>query len=236
MPTFKTFAASATVMLALYAPRAVAQETQLQAFKAQPTIANTNGVVPGDPQNAIDDLRQIYQVLQQYKTRHQGQRPANLQALMQTLINDPKAYGFKDFDAARECLSNPDYLLRDANISPEEARITVNYTFNFQPNTTAGDVLAYTDVYVHDNIYSYDDGRAIPNRVGFYVVLRADGSIEKVPYDEALYFKSNSLARLNFFQTSADELLSSTTYSEQWRGMNSLGKPTPRFKSAARRG
>lgn len=188
---------------------------------------NSNGIVLGNPRNAVDDLKRIYQILEQYKAEHQGQMPADLRTLMQELASNSKSYGLADYNAVRECLSNPDYLLTDSGISPEEARKTINYITNFGATKDARDVLAYTNLYVYDNFNYYKDGKSIPNRVGFYVVLRADGTIERLPYDLAVTKRTGNTGSLNFFETKPDELLASVTYAEEWDGFNLLGKPTP---------
>jgi hypothetical protein len=38
----------------------------------------TNGKVLGNPQNGIDDLKELYRLLQVYRERHQGQYPPRI--------------------------------------------------------------------------------------------------------------------------------------------------------------
>ena len=198
---------------------------------------NSKGYVLGDPKNAVTDLERIYKIIQSYKLENGGNSPDKLPSLMNALAAHPKRYGFDSFEEAMTFLTNPDYRLTNKDISVEEQEMTVVYKFNFRRldgynlqsirlrNTR--DLIAWTDIYVYRNMNYYNPQKSLPNTVGFYVVLWDDGSIEEIPYDEALYYLDDQGYYLNYFRGQSDEKFSSLTYEEMLRGFPLLGKPTP---------
>ena len=98
---------------------------------------------------------------------------------------------------------NPDTWLTDERVDkPVNANVHVNpYFFPFRPNGSARcepksgtgrDILAMTDVYVHLNGRTLRGDITTFKPIGFFMVLCDDGTIEKIPYEQARFAKSET--------------------------------------------
>jgi hypothetical protein len=162
---------------------------------------NTGGKVPGNPQNAVKGLRNVFTAVQVYQSRHNGSRPAGTGELLKDMWFDRFAYGLpadqNPFASANKLLSNPDTRYSDDPHARKHASNTVPYRVHSRrPDGTAiggpkpegtRDVVASTDVYVHQNVKHLPNQKTTSNPVGFYMVIWDDGRIQQIPYDKVLY-------------------------------------------------
>lgn len=166
---------------------------------------NTRGRVPGNPENAVQDLKRLFQVLQTYRERHGGAFPFDSSALNKELIDNFASYDFKSAHEAFSFRLNPDARYADDMVARANPEQTLAYKIFFKRPDGAAfgtpklpgakDLLSYTGIYYHRNLHKAADGTPMANPVGYYVVLWDDGTVEKVPYD-LMYFvprASNSL-------------------------------------------
>lgn len=156
---------------------------------------DTGGKVPGDPSRAVQDLKDIYRSINVFRAK-QGHYPESLVALMSAAMQSPVEYGFRTKEAVKGIFTNPDAKYADSEGVRQNPTKFLMYQIEStrqngervgspkQANTK--DVLAWTDLYVHENAKQRGEERTT-NPVGFYMVLWDDGTVEKVSYDQALW-------------------------------------------------
>ena len=165
---------------------------------------NTNGVVPGNPENAYVDLRRIFGAVQVYKDAHGGQYP-NTSELFGDMVYQNERYGIHPGASGRvsavlDIFTNPDAEFADDPFLRKHVSSNIAYVLQKrrQDATLVGtpkqkgtrDVIASTNIYVHENVRRLPHSRGTVNPVGFYVVLWDDGKIDRISYDEVLYVPS----------------------------------------------
>ena len=155
------------------------------------SLKDTRGRVPGDPAKAIDQLKRLGEMIRVHRDSHAGELPGGMGALLQSVVEDPKSYGF-----ATALDVNPALLSEDCRFQPALPETCIPFlVFNRRrdgtpvgspkPNGTR-DLWAYTDLYRHVNTRFFAKGSTV-NPVGFYLVLWDNGEVERVPYDDILY-------------------------------------------------
>ncbi len=154
----------------------------------------TYGKVPGNPENGISDLKRLYQLVQVYR-RRSGQMPVGAIDIAKDTPNAPEEYGFRTFQETMEFLTNPDNKYGDSTHSSKQKIVPYKIMPKRPDETLVGgpkpdggrDVIAYTDLYVHENIRLFNGERSTINPVGDYLVLWDDGTVEKVPHNRIVY-------------------------------------------------
>lgn len=157
---------------------------------------DTGGQVPGNPDNAVQDMRELLRLIKVYQDKH-GRFPQDANVLWQEVSRTPQEYGFSSVQQASPAFTNPDARYSDWG---SERRfpdaVMPYYILNKRLDGTlvgspkaAGqrDVYIYTALYTHHNVRHFQGERSTENPVGFFVVMWDDGSIERVPYDQRLY-------------------------------------------------
>ncbi|MBC7807492.1 MAG: hypothetical protein H7145_15255 [Akkermansiaceae bacterium] len=188
---------------------------------------DTEGLVPGDPQNGERVMKNLFVLYEAYKKKH-GVYPKSYGDTFNDLLTNPKEFGFESFEAAGNALKNPDMRFSDSPIMRKgnvvtfgsyETRADGSPKFGAKPPGTR-DVLAYMDTYYHENARQYPGDRTTVNPVGFYQVLWDDGTVENVPYDKVTYApylgKTDGAMRLAF-PGEAGLPQAVVTYDEHWR-------------------
>ncbi len=160
---------------------------------------NTSGKVPGDPGRGIAEAEHVYNDIQVYRERHQGQLPPDGSALRDDRVRNLKAYGYPDFMAALRAYCNPDSRYADDPVARKDPAATE--TFMLTKHRTDGsaigsseqagtrDVLAYSDTYYHENIRRHGAKADTISPAGFYIVVWADGEVQEVPFERTAYVK-----------------------------------------------
>ncbi|RYG71253.1 hypothetical protein EON80_05515 [bacterium] len=180
-------------------------------------IADTGGHVLGNPARAIEQLKQIYPLLQRYAVRHNGQHPTKSTALVQELIKAPKEYGFASYEEARSLFINPDSMY--AGVRDPDSYFAYSIATQRPDGSPLGgprlagtrDVWALTDIYQHTN-----GGGQAANPVGFYLVLWEDGEVEKIPYDLVLSFPRDQVLRRPAFMGQSGVPADAIRYNESF--------------------
>lgn len=160
------------------------------------TEIDTGGKVPGNPANAVADMRQIRVFIDIYK-KSNGHFPEHIMALYKHMSDNSAQYGISDIRDARYAFMNPDSRYSDDNDAREHPDGVIPYqTYSKRPDGTlvgspkaAGkrDILVFTPLYRHENIRRFKTGVDKTNPAGFFVVMWDDGSIENIPYNKRLY-------------------------------------------------
>ncbi len=157
---------------------------------------DTGGKVPGDPQNAVEDMHLIRKLIEIYKERH-NRLPKGIGEIVMDIRENAQPYGFSDFMEARAKLSNPDNRFADWGIARKIPEGSILYYLSDKrpdgsmvgtikaPGTR--DVVVYTDIYKHYNTRHFKGERSTSNPVGFFVVLWDDDKVEKISYDRQLF-------------------------------------------------
>ena len=163
------------------------------------TSPDTNGGVPGNPNRTIADMKRLFNEIGLYQKRHNGEYPAieDGKDIDDDRVDNFKAYGYNDPSEAIKAFHNPDMKYSDmAHGSPQPETYFPYMMWSKRPDGTrigspkqAGtrDVLAYTDIYYHENIRLYKGDVTTTKPVGFYLVLWEDGDVTKVPYQDVQY-------------------------------------------------
>jgi hypothetical protein len=155
---------------------------------------DTHGQVPGDPNNAVRDLKVIYNALNVYHTQF-GSYPTSELVLMEAMSKYPTRYGIRNPQEATDMLMNPDSIYSDWDFIRKNTKESIAYQipsvrYDGKPIGSSKlpgtrDVLSWTDLYVHNNFVT-KNGVTTENPVGYYVLLWDDGSIQQVPQDQVL--------------------------------------------------
>lgn len=173
-------------------PRGVAEKDADEGVVAD---IDTGGTIPGDPNNAIEDMKVIYRLIGIYRQKHQNY--PNCDELLKDIRASLKEYGFDTYEEAWQFFINPDSKYSDSSYDRKYPDKVVPYILldkrldgsPIGSPTAPGtkDVLISTSLYTHRNIRHYPGPRSTENPVGFWIVMWADGEIQKVPYDQILY-------------------------------------------------
>ncbi len=173
------------------------------ARAAPPTglaLYDTHGQVPGDPQNGVDGLKRMYQLMLGYRRKHGGHYPADETALFMDIVRAPQGYGFRDVKDFLAKMNNPDSRFSDfEGLRRAPGAIPYSFSLTRSDGTKIGtqraagtrDVLGQTSLYYHQNQVIYPNKPFTMKPVGFYEVLWDDGSVEKIPYDKTLQVPVN---------------------------------------------
>jgi hypothetical protein len=168
---------------------------------------DTSGNVPGDPKNGIERLKQIYQLINIYRMRHEGRYPTMVE-LVSDSRKKPEAYNLTETDDFRAVLKpffNPDSRFSNTGWVRESPDTVIAVILRSKrpngkaigsakaPNTR--DVLAWSETYLYRNFRN--NSRTLMNPVGFFLVLWDDGEVQKVPYDEA-YMASGEIMQYEY--------------------------------------
>jgi hypothetical protein len=158
---------------------------------------DTQGRVPGNPDEEVKDLKTIHAMIGLYQVRQNGQFPDGAGKLIRDANMFPGAYNLKSQAEVADIFTNPDYRFADNPLAKDTTHKVTLYQIKSKrlDNSLVGsakpaetkDVWAWSGTYVHDNMRVFPKGRSLLNPVGFYMVLWADGQIQKVPYDEMIY-------------------------------------------------
>ena len=186
---------------------------------------DTDGKVPGDPNNAITDLQQFYKLAQTYRTR-KGKYPTGGD-LFVDIDQHPSAYGVSNLKDINDVFINPDDRFAD---SPEVRKragelCTYIYTDKRPNGTDVGasklsdqrDVLGYTDAYFHKNLRTFKGERSTVNPVGYYLVLWDDGQVQSIPYDQVSFAPQGKGEFAQAFPGQAGVPANALNYDEYWR-------------------
>lgn len=146
--------------------------------------------VPGNPENAVAQMKRIFGWLTVYRCTHDKRYPPSpiFSQLYTDMVNDPVTYGFPEGarEAIEQAFANPD--TRYTNMRNMSKLLTPYHASHTRMDGTAigdpkapgtRDVLAETDMYVQQNWR-----KGIPTmQIGFYLVLWDDGSVERIPWN-----------------------------------------------------
>jgi len=164
--------------------------------QGKPAEIDTNGTIPGNPNHAIEDMRQLRKLIRVYQKKN-GRFPEHGNALWVDIMQAPQEYGYGSADEAWPVFSNPDARYSDNRAERRMPdRAMAYYILSKRPDGTPvgspkapgkKDVLIFTSLYVHENVRHFKGERSTSNPVGFYLVMWDDEKIEKVPYDKQLY-------------------------------------------------
>ncbi len=176
-----------------------------------PEEIDTHGKVPENPARELRDAKRLYSLIQIYRKRHNGEYPCSQNPdFISDLIEHAPDYGIgvgttglKRASITRDFISsfkNPDFKYADdpalRHLSPNTGMIPF-FIFNKRPNGEpvggpkqpgTQDVLAYNNLYVHQNVRYYKGDLTTSHPVGFYIVLWADGKVTEVPYNKILFY------------------------------------------------
>ena len=146
---------------------------------------------------AIENLSSIYKYIQLYRLDNDGEWPEGMLDLKYLVVKDLGLFGDDTTDSNKIFL-NPDarlsknkvfaraeippYFIRNRRIDGSE--------FDSPKQFGSNDVLCFTDIY-YVNSYSSRTGKTV-NTQGGFVVLKDNGSIEKVPFDDVFFSSTNN--------------------------------------------
>ena len=160
---------------------------------------NTNGKVPGDPGRGVAEAERVYNDIQVYRGRHQGQFPPDGSALSNDRVRNLKAYGYSDFLSALRAYSNPDSRYADDPVARRDPTATETFLLTkhrmdgsaIGSSEQAGtrDVLAYSDTYYHENIRHHGAKADTISPTRFYIAVWDDGEVQEVPFGQTAYVK-----------------------------------------------
>jgi len=167
-------------------------------------VNNTHGKVPGNPQHAIEQMHELFSAIQIYRKRHGGWYPRGMADVMADMVMNFHAYGLPSWRRAVNRFDNPDARYSDIDSRPDvakQARATNVIPYMMRSKRPDGqpiggptrpgtrDLLAWTDIYLHQNLHIVTETHGTSNPVGFYLALWADGQVTKIPYDRVLYIQ-----------------------------------------------
>lgn len=164
--------------------------------EGRPADIETNGTIPGNPMNAIKDMKQLRKLITLYQRKH-GRFPEHGSALLLDVLRTPQEYGYSSSDEVWSVFGNPDCRYSD-NVAERQRpnRSMPYYILSQRPDgtpvggpKTAGqkDILIFTPLYYHGNVRHFKGERSTSNPVGFFLVMWDDEKIEKIPYYKQLY-------------------------------------------------
>lgn len=180
----------------------VQAQPRVPALPREPSPPRPDGYsgdkILGDPENGVRALKHIYRMIQKYRELHEGAFPTGLGGDMKIdLRKNPKLYGFESSEQALVAILNVDAKYNSDSISwnnpknqttPALKFVRFNGTASGGPKEAGtSDVWGINRDYFYHNSANVGMGRQISNPVGFYLTLRDDGTIVRVPYDEVLF-------------------------------------------------
>lgn len=176
---------------------------------SQPAVVAENNVgdtVPGNPAKAVSDAAVLYKQIQLYRRRHGGRYPKNGSELFDDRVMNHDLYGYSAGQEAAAPFANPDAKYSDnPALRRQPDAIDPFLVVGTRPDGTAvgsakpagtRDVVAWSDLYFHENITHYKNKDTI-KPIGFIVVVWDDGAVQKVPYQQILFvpqFGTNGFA------------------------------------------
>ena len=193
----------------------------------------TGNKIPGDINNGINHLKQVYKYIQIYRARHEGNYQDKRGMVLHDMLNNPQPYGFQNNEEVVVALSNPDVQYDDLSfmrINPQ--RRVASAILASRPNGApigsikpqgTKDVLAYITTYYHKNPPRTGSEQDVANPIGFYLALYDDGTVAKIPYDEAtsvyeiIDLNSNKLRLSLAFPDQAGVPYNTLSYEEDWK-------------------
>lgn len=153
---------------------------------------DTHGTVPGNPERAERQMRDLYADLQVFLKRH-GRPPRIPSEFVREIQRN------FDYPFAFDDLLNPDCRYADAPQARHAARCFPYILYHLRPDGQpllgpkregTRDVLAMTDIYFHKNRKNPARGTGSWAPVGFFLVLWEDGEVTRVPFDNVLLYKT----------------------------------------------
>ena len=158
----------------------------------------TGDKVLGNPENGVKALEHLYQIIQKYRANHQGALPnAHGGNLKVDLYNNPHRYGFQSMEQAQAAIENLDGRFNPFSSTWHNPKLKTTPAMRFlrlngvlseiPKEVGTSDVWAINRNYFYENSPNLNVGREKANPVGFYLILRDDGKIARVPYDEVFF-------------------------------------------------
>jgi len=181
---------------------------------AQGALKFPKSANPGNPENAVEDLKRFYWALDQYRTK--TKRLPGIQQFLD--VSKPLAPGIR---LRQEDFENPDDEFWEIDVPPGAKRPPV-YQFHFYsvakpkpgspllkylsskdwnkpvfPKAGEKRLWANTSIYSRSNQRDFPDGSRTMHKSGYEVVLWSNGSIEKIPVRKMLFTReSDKLFRI----------------------------------------
>lgn len=164
---------------------------------------DTDGEVPGDPNNGVRSLKNLYRLYETYR-RQKGAMPVTAAQLIDDVITHPSEYGLQSASDIKSLLGNPDNKYSDIGFQRADPMAASFLSEGLRPDgqplfgpksSGTRDVLAVSVTYFHENLRTFKGKKTTVNPVGFYQVLWENGEVTRVPYDKALYVISKQGSR-----------------------------------------
>lgn len=181
-----------------FLPRKVAAKPAVPRAPSAPRGAvefntpDTQGAVPGDPALAERQMHDIFDAMKVFSKRHDGRLPARGSDLYNDVVMS------SDYGIEGDTLLNPDCQYSDMAPMRGSANRCFPYVLvDHRPDGTriggpkasgTRDVLAWCDLYMHWNFKNEAQGPGSMSPVGFFLVLWDDGEVERIPYDQVLFY------------------------------------------------
>ncbi|PQV62587.1 hypothetical protein B1R32_12825 [Abditibacterium utsteinense] len=191
---------------------------------------DTNGKVPGNPQNAVEDFTKIYAAIETFRGQNNGQYPPKILDVLKVLNAGLKSTDIEKIKtgikASYDTFLNPDAKYSDDPLARRRPNDVIKYNlYNKRPDGTLvgnppsgkKDLLMETSLYVHQNVRTLPGQRSVSNPVGFYVVLWHDGTIQRIAYDQVLYMPKGGGDFTRAFPGQAGVPANALTYDEFYR-------------------
>lgn len=187
------------------------------------------GKIPGHPEKTAENMKQLYREVQIYRQRHNGQypNPQQREILLDDMAHHPQEYGFQNPVEAMTAHRNPDMRFADRTFQQSNPEDTDPFIVsgNRQDGALVGspkrqgtrDVVAWTDIYFHQNLRLYHGDKTTVSPVGFYLVLWDDGQVSKVNWKD-VRFVPNGVPFQEFFPGQAGEPASKTLSWDEYEG------------------
>ncbi|MDX1931950.1 MAG: hypothetical protein SFU56_05035 [Capsulimonadales bacterium] len=145
---------------------------------------NPAGDVLGNPEEAVKDFRQIYAVMERYRREH-GKLPGAGE-LMKELPRDAfhtPDFGRSDIHAAFSD-TTAEYIWQYPAERPN------GQAYPATPKPGERDVWMICDTYARMNQTVFRDRHSEYSPKGCYVVLWSDGTVEKIPVRDVIYYQT----------------------------------------------
>ena len=189
-----------------------------------------------DVNNGIQGLNSVYKYITVFRISHEGNYPKQMSDLLISMSENPKLYGKADFKSLRETLLNTDTKYSDDPSEREHPEYSVPYfisSINMDGSPVdrpapkgSSSAIAWLEIYFHLNSYQDKKDNLVFSPEGYYVVLRRDGAVEKIPYDETLQVAVQDYFQLAF-PGQVGVPFDTVTYGEYWSDILPIpiGKP-----------
>ena len=191
--------------------------------------------------NGIQGLNFLYKYVQAFRLSHEGSYPKQMSNLLVAMSENPRLYGGTDFKSLRSKMLNPDTKYSDDPSESAHPEYSIPYfvsSVNMDGSPVdspepkgASSAIAWLEIYFHFNSYQDKKGDLVLSPEGYYLVLRRNGAVEKIPYDESLRSAVQGYFQLAF--PCQNRLpFNTVTYGEYWAIVAGLptvpiGKPAP---------